>query len=59
MKFQRTSKGATIELSDEECETLKEEAAFAKYSYQNPEPWFPLLKAIHSELDEYFGENNE
>lgn len=54
MKFQRTSKGVTIELDDEECEGLKIELEQLKDDLE-----YAISLNILSELDEYLGENNE
>lgn len=54
MRFQRTNKGATIELDDEECEGLKNELEQLKDDLE-----YAISLRILSELDEYFGENNE
>ena len=53
MKFQRTSKGVTIELDDEECADLKSDLENYLLLYEHP---LNATKAIHSELDEMITE---
>lgn len=53
MKFQRTNKGATIELDEDECDEMRSMMHLcAEWEYD-------LSRLILIELDEYLGENNE